>query len=206
MKGNNPAQKVRHLVITGIVILAVVLGGLFLRKYLNRGPVPQPPPAQQVPEQGVKTITLFFAAPEGGGLLRESRVIEPCSGLDDCAEEVLGELINGPIGELYPTLPETTMYHGVSFAGDTLTIDFGKELQEGLISGSDAEMAAVYSVVNSIAINFPQVKNVRFLVDGKPLATLKGHLDLREPLPPDFTLEKQSDSTPTESAPQRRQQ
>jgi len=31
---------------------------------------------------------------------------------------------------------------------------------------------------------------VLFTVDGKALETLKGHLDLRKPLEPDFSLEK----------------
>lgn len=194
MRGNSRIRKGSLWVLVGIFLLAALLGGLFIRKYAGREPLPQQTPSQAVPEQGLKSITLFFASPAGGGLERENRVIEPCDGLDECAEDVLGELINGPIGDLSPTLPETTMYHSVSLSGDTLTVDFGRELPDGIVSGSDAEMAAVYSVVNSMAINFAQVKRVRFLVDGKPLETLKGHIDLREPLAPDYTLEKKHES------------
>jgi hypothetical protein len=205
MMENRAPRKVGTSVLVGIIILAVILGGLFLRKYAGREPLPKHPPPQSAPEQGVKAVTLFFAAPEGGGLLRESRVIEPCSGVEECSEDILGELINGPIGDLSPTLPETSMFHGVSFSGDTLTIDFSRELQDGLVAGSEAEMSAVYSVVNSMTFNLSQVKKVRFLVDGKPLETLKGHLDLREPLEPDYTYEKKVDYPAVTPTPQRRQ-
>jgi hypothetical protein len=51
-------------------------------------------------------------------------------------------------------------------------------------------MTAVYSIVNTIAVNFPRIKLVKLMHNGKDLETLEGHLDLREPLAPDFTLEK----------------
>jgi hypothetical protein len=53
-------------------------------------------------------------------------------------------------------------------------------------------MAAVYAVVDSIAANFPQIRRVQLLIDGENVPTLKGHLDLRGPLAPDFSLEKKS--------------
>jgi spore germination protein GerM len=207
MRESNPIRKGRFRLLVGFFLLAAILGGLFFRKYLDRQPPPRQTPAQILPEQeGVRAVSLFFASPDGSGLVRESRLIDPCSGLDECIEEVLGELINGPIGDLSPSLPETTMYHGVSLNGDLLTIDFGRELPDGIISGSAAEMAAVYSVVNSMAVNFTQVKSVRFLVDGKPMDTLKGHIDLREPLSPDYTLEKKEELPTVDPTSQRRKQ
>ena len=116
-------------------------------------------------------------------------------------------MINGPLGDNSPTLPETATFHGVNEEGDILAIDFGKEFVDGVQSGSNAEMAAVYSVVDTLAFNFPQVKRVRFLVEGKPIDTLKGHLDLREPLQPDFSIEKKQEppTAQPQPAPKRRQ-
>jgi hypothetical protein len=42
----------------------------------------------------------------------------------------------------------------------------------------------VYSVVNSLALNFPEVKRVQFLVEGKEIETITGHLSLIRPLSP----------------------
>ncbi len=186
---NNRPQRGSRRLLLGILLLTAILGGLFVRKYLGRQPLPPKVAAPVAPGEGVRTVTLFFASPDGAGLVREAREIDPCTDLAECAEDVIGELINGPLGDLTPTLPETAMYRGVNVAGDLMTLDFGKELQDGVAAGSSAEMAAVYSVVNTIALNFPQVKRVSFLVEGKPVETLKGHLDLREPLLPDFSLE-----------------
>jgi spore germination protein GerM len=192
------------MLIIGIVLLAIVLGVLFLRKYAGREPVPAQKPAVSAPQEGVRTVVLFFASPDGSGLVRESREIDPCNGVAECAESVIDELINGPLGDFSPTLPETATYRSVSINGGTLTVDFGRELQDGMPSGSNAEMAAVYSVVDSLAINFPEIKQVRFLVEGAPVETLKGHLDLREPLVPDYSLENNGAAPAVEPAPKRR--
>ncbi len=201
---NHPQRRSRRLLL-GILILAVILGGLFVRKYVGREPLPPKVAVPAVPGEGVRTVLLFFASPDGAGLVREAREIDSCADLTECAEEVIGELINGPLGDLTPTLPETTMYRGVRIVGDSLTLDFGKELQDGLAAGSNAEMAAVYSVVNTLAFNFPQLKRVRFLIEGKSVETLKGHLDLREPLVPDFSLEWKGSIPTVDPASKRRQ-
>ena len=51
-------------------------------------------------------------------------------------------------------------------------------------------MTAAYSIVNSIAANISGITGVKFLIDGRETATLKGNLDLRTPLTPDYSLEK----------------
>jgi hypothetical protein len=45
-----------------------------------------------------------------------------------------------------------------------------------------------YGLANTLVVNFPHIRQVRLLVEGRPLETLKGHVDLREPLPADFSL------------------
>jgi len=205
MTMNNRPQRGSRRLLLGILLLAAILGGLFVRKYLGREPLPPKVAAPAAPVEGIRAVTLFFASPDGAGLVREAREIDPCADLAECAEEVISELINGPLGDLTPTLPETAMYRGVSIAGDLLTLDFGKEFRDGVAAGSSAEMAAVYSVVNTLALNLPQVKRVRFLVEGKPVETLKGHLDLREPLLPDYSLEWKGSMPTGDSEPQRRQ-
>jgi hypothetical protein len=177
------------LLFVAFVISAGILGALILRKYeLSRIKTSTPLQAQQA---GTVLATLFFASPDGEGLVREAREIESCLDPAECAEEVLGELINGPVGDMSPTLPATAAIHSVRVDGETALVDFGKELIEGLPAGSHAEMMAVYSVIDSLAFNFPRIQKVKFLLEGKDMDSL-GHLDLREPLSADFTLEKKN--------------
>ena len=40
----------------------------------------------------------------------------------------------------------------------------------------------VYTIVNVITVNLPDVQHVQLLVDGREVDTLAGHVDLRRPL------------------------
>jgi spore germination protein GerM len=186
VKQTNLSRRRMALLIIAFVISAVILGALIYRKYEMSRLKPAPPFPR---EAGVLLVTLFFASPDGSGLVREGREIDACSDPMTCAEKVLEELINGPMGDMSPTLPSTATFRSVRIVGETATIDFGKEFTEGLPAGSNAGMAAVYSVIDSLAFNFPQIKKVKFLLEGEPVKTL-GDLDLSSPLPPDFTLER----------------
>lgn len=55
-------------------------------------------------------------------------------------------------------------------------------------TGAHAELLTVYAVVNTLAVNFPAVKRVQILVEGRPATTLMGHVDLSRPLGPDLSL------------------
>jgi spore germination protein GerM len=188
MKRVKPIRRARTFVLIAFMIFAAVLGALFLNKFESRRLKPAAP--THPPQMGSRVITLFFAAPDGRGLVREGRKVDACADPVQCIETLLGELINGPVGDLTPTLPPNLMVRSVQVEGKVARIDLGREMLEGLPHGSASEMAAIYSIVNTIAFNVPQVNQVSFLIDGSGVDTLLGHLDLRQPLPPDFTLEK----------------
>ena len=63
-------------------------------------------------------------------------------------------------------------------------VDFNQALSKDHPGGSSAEMMTVYSVVNSLSLNFPQIKRVQILIDGKPVETITGHLSLKQPILP----------------------
>jgi hypothetical protein len=54
--------------------------------------------------------------------------------------------------------------------------------------GSDAEMQAVYSLVNSVALNVPEAQRVVLLWNGTQRVTFSGHLDTSRPLVPNRNL------------------
>jgi hypothetical protein len=43
-------------------------------------------------------------------------------------------------------------------------------------------MMTVYSIVNSLTLNFPQIKRVQILIEGKSIETIAGHLSLKQPI------------------------
>lgn len=179
-----------QLVLAAFLILAIILGVLVFGKYQSSRDLPvtrpEPKPA------GTMQVTLFFAASDGAGLAREGRQVTACESLAECVRSLVDEVANGPVGDLHPTLPPNAVVHGVRIEGETAVVDFGSDLVAGLPGGSSSEMAAVYSVVNTVCLNYPQIKGVKFLIDGAEAETLTGHLDLRLPITPDFALEKKA--------------
>lgn len=187
----------KGILLIAFLVFAVIVGLLVFRKYETATQVVEPQKqSEQAP--GTVVVTLFFGTPQGEGLMREGRELEVGERLEETIEGVVDELVSGPLGSLAPTLPPNTRVLGVQVKGDVAQIDFGQELVEGLPSGSSAEMAAVYSVVDTLALNFPQVKAVQFLVEGAPITELKGHLDLSRPIVPDFALEVKEAPAPPE--------
>jgi hypothetical protein len=186
VKQARQASRKVALLIFAFVMFAAVIGTLIYRKYELSRVTPAEPQPQKA---GTLIVALYFASPDGAGLVREAREIDACADPTGCAEAVVEELVNGPVGEMSPTLPPATTVQAVRVEGDTATVDFGKELAEVLPAGSNAQVMAVYSVVDTLAANFPSIKRVKFLLGGESVKAL-GELDLTAPLTPDFSLER----------------
>ena len=132
-----------------------------------------------------KAITLYFSEEEGEYLVGEKREIPKKESVEEEAKEAIIELIRGPRGELIPTLPSQTELLGLQLDQRGLArVNFNRALTKNHPGGSSAEMMTVYSVVNSLTSNFPNIKRVQFLVEGKQVETIAGHLSLRQSVPP----------------------
>ena len=83
--------------------------------------------------------------------------------------------------------PATRLRQAYVLDSGVAYLDFSADL-EGIGGGSMEEILAVYAIVNSVVVNIPEVDRVGILVNGRPVATLNGHLDLRRPLPADYSL------------------
>jgi spore germination protein GerM len=91
-------------------------------------------------------------------------------------------------GRVSPLAGNTRVLEVFVTARGIAYVDLSKEIVEKPSSGMEAEMFAVFSLVNSITMNFPAIKRVQILVDGRVAETLGGHVDLSHPLMPDPTL------------------
>jgi spore germination protein GerM len=131
-----------------------------------------------------KEVLLYFSDSEGAYLIGEKRKILKKNETKEEAKETIVELIKGPRGKLIPTLPSRTklLTFQINDAG-VAKVNFNLALSRDHPGGSSAEMMTVYSIVNSLALNFPKIKRVQILIDGKPIETIAGHLSLRQPVP-----------------------
>ncbi len=132
-----------------------------------------------------KEVLLYFSDSEGEYLIGEKRKILKKDAVQEEAKETVIELIKGPSGKLIPTLPSRTelLTLQISDAG-VASVNFSPALSKDHPGGSSAEIMTVYSIVNSLSFNFPQIKRVQILISGKPIATIVGHLSLEEPVSP----------------------
>jgi hypothetical protein len=176
------------------LVIALVFGVTIWKKYRSSLELPSVPQVQQ--PVGIRTAVLFFVA-DGTRLAREARELDPCDDVGACLKDVLEELVNGPVGTFDKSLPEGTVMNMIRIDGDLASIDLNKTFAEALPSGSSAEMLAVYSIVNTVSTNFPQITRVKLTVDGDGKLLLR-HLDLSDPLVPDYSLELPPVATSTE--------
>ena len=132
-----------------------------------------------------REVLLYFSDSEGEFLIGEKRGILKKSEVKEEAKETISELIKGPKGKLIPTLPPRTKLLTLQITDvGVANVNFNSVLSRDHPGGSTAEMMTVYSIVNSLAINFPQIKRVQILIDGKPIESIAGHLSLKQPIPP----------------------
>jgi len=86
--------------------------------------------------------------------------------------------------EAAPLLPPGTRVLDAAYTqGGTVFIDFSTELESSRGVGVEEERVVVQGIVTTIIENFPAVRGVLILVDGKTPKT--GHFDLSRPLRPD---------------------
>ncbi len=137
-----------------------------------------------------REVLVFFGDEEGENLKAEKRSIKSAS-IEDEIRQTLSMLIKGPEGKaLTPTMPEGASLMGISLKGASLSADFSKELKEKHPGGSTGEILTVYSIVDTIAVNFPSIKEVQILIEGKITETLAGHIDISVPIEPRVKRQK----------------
>jgi len=135
-----------------------------------------------------REVVLYFASSDGQTLIAETRAIKECQLDEDCLRDTILALISGPESGLVPILPASVVLRGVTVVDSLVNVDFSEELIAAHPGGTQSELLTVYGLADTLTVNFPHLRQVQILVEGSPVSTLKGHVDLRQPIYPDFTL------------------
>jgi germination protein M len=138
-----------------------------------------PPPAEKI------RVTLFFPHRDDGLLRPEERDVEKPADSPGFARELMREEIAGPKdASLSAALPAKLSLRNVFVPGDgQVVVDFNVDPAWARSAGSAEELAAVGAIVDTLLQNLAQTDRVRILVNGNPVETLAGHVDLSRPLP-----------------------
>lgn len=177
----------QKLILWAFLLIFLVFGFLVGRQFVLKGPPHEPEVVRrETPSRQLREVILYFGSPDGNNLISEARELNDCMSQESCIHATVQALINGPVGALAPVLPSHTVLLRVSEKQGTALVNFSREFQQGHPGGSASELLTVYAVVDTLAANFPFIRQVQFLVEGQSIETLKGHVDLSQPIPADF--------------------
>jgi len=127
--------------------------------------------------------TLYFGTEDASGVAREVRWLpEAAETLEERVEMLVEALIDGPRTlQLVASIPPGTRLRSVRIDGDLVTLDFSAEIAANHPGGSAGELTTVYSVVNTLT-EVEGVRAVQWLVEGRVVESLAGHMDLTRPI------------------------
>ena len=177
----------RHLIIAFAILLAAALG-LSVYAWHMRNIATTALPAAAVdtrplapPVAGPREhVVLFVAHDEDGTLRAESSQIPMPSGRQQRAEELLRALLSIYLDKNSPhQLGAGSEIRSVYLVDPGVAvIDVNSAFADTHRSGVLVEQLTVASLIQTIAVNTPNLLRIKILVDGKERDTLAGHADL----------------------------
>lgn len=183
-----------------LLIIALGVGIIYLRSLARRVAVEPPQRAEEAARAKLSQIalqsntgttqmaTLYFPSLSEDKLLPESRTITWAQLDADRVRQVVLALAEGSHQGYGRVIPPSTSVRAVFLASDgTAYVDLSNDILNDFEPGIETETLAIYSIVDSISVNIPTVKHVRFLILGQEVETLDGHADLTAAYAPDLT-------------------
>lgn len=127
----------------------------------------------------VSPAIIYFGHWDALGVAPEVRWLKPG---DITPRRLIEALIEGPHDErLVPILPRSARLLRVERMGETVMVDFDSSVVREHPGGSAGEIATVYAVVNTLT-EIPEISQVLWRIEGRPVESLVGHLDLSQPV------------------------
>ena len=191
----------RHRRILLVSLAGVVAGSAYLAIQVKMKQLPRDPASDaagrpsEVPLAGGDTssqsriVHLYFADKQRSHLVAEERALYPSDDPAEFGRSILGALIEGPRQEHMPTLPSTIEVRGFFVTPEGVAyVDLSDTVRSKHPGGSETELFSVFSIVNTLVLNIPEIKMVKLLVGGSESDSLAGHIDLRSPFKADMLM------------------
>ena len=191
----------KHVAIAALVAVVMIAGAVYATFWLLDQPVPQTTTAEssgtagpggveagRVPIQstsdtadtatesvsGTIQVKLYVLARSGQNLATDDQEIPLEASLQRQASQVVKLLLRRSA-----SFPRGVELREVFITSQGVAyVDFSRELVQNHPGGSSAEELTVYSLSNTLIANFPAIKMVKILVEGREIPSLAGHLDL----------------------------
>lgn len=183
---NDRSIERREWPVAVVVLIIAVLGGsgAYLWYSMDRT-APSGLAAQQqdaAPTDGPvlqdESIALTLFLPVNGMLEQVSSGVRRQPELQLEARGAAAALLASEQAAMTPVLKDLELRALYLDGAGTAFVDLAARGRKDLRASVWEELLAVHAVVNTLMQNFPEVRQVRFLVDGREAQTLAGHLDL----------------------------
>ncbi len=133
---------------------------------------------------GDRAVVLVFPTWDATDYVTELHQIPSRNRQGEDLLSIINGLCHGPeISGTVSAMPKGTKALAAFYNEKTSTvvIDFSRHLVTGHPGGSAAEAATLTSILRTVGLNFPEIKECVILVDGSQVETLAGHLNLDHP-------------------------
>ena len=156
-------------------------------------PAPPSKPIEKPPEKPVdnpKTVehkeksmevTVYYPDDAGMNLVPVKREIKVTNDKDKYLAAVNCLLETPPEEDLTKIFPKGAKIIGVDVEKNTAVVNLDSGITKNFIGGSTGEEFLINSVVDTLT-EFKEINQVAFLIDGKEVETLAGHMDLSAPI------------------------
>lgn len=126
-----------------------------------------------------ESIQVYFPNADGTKLIAVSKKIKTGN---DKYKAAMQALLEGTTDKkLTVVMPKNTKLQSVKVDKNIAYVDFSKEFIKNFTGGSTGEIMLVGSIVDTLT-EYPEIKAVQILVDGKEIDSLSGHMDLSTPI------------------------
>ena len=143
----------------------------------NRTEAAAPEASEPVPVAGSIQIKLYVPAGSGQSLATEDQEIQ----LDDSVQKQVRQVVELLVRRS-ASFPSGVEVRDVFITSQGVAyVDFSPELVQDHPGGTSAEELTVFGLSHTLVVNFPVIKTVKILVEGREIQTIAGHLDLTIP-------------------------
>lgn len=164
--------------IAGVVLLLVLIRAPQNKRTRNQ--IQQTLQPAAVPPAETRPVHLYFSDREGQYLIAENRVLRSRQKPEFFARSIIQALIKGPQQGLARTLPAATAIRAIFMTPEGICfVDLTSAVTDNHPGGIQSELLTIYSIVNSLVLNVPQIKSVKILINGTEAMSLAGHIDLQ---------------------------
>jgi hypothetical protein len=143
---------------------------------------PAAPPAP--PAVAKIKATLYFASEDGLHLVASEREVPLAEGAVAQARSILEAQLSAEApAPLASTIPKGSSLRGLFVSErNEVFVDLDPAIRTAHPGGSMQELMTVFTIVNAVLTNLPNLQEVQILIGGQEADTLAGHVDLRRPL------------------------